>query len=83
MILASTAEQETEALQELRESQHNDFIEILEEMDRLPVTVRLLDPPLRVPPRNRRSPGSRAEQALDQEQQDLLERHAAGTDETQ
>ena len=74
MILASTAEQETEALQELRESQHNDFIEILEEMDRLPVTVRLLDPPLHeFLPEIEDLLEAAAEQALDQEQQDLLE----------
>jgi pyruvate,orthophosphate dikinase len=34
------------ALEELREAQKRDFIEILEAMDGLPVTVRLLDPPL-------------------------------------
>ena len=46
MILASTPEQETAALEELREAQKQDFISILEAMDGLPVTVRLLDPPL-------------------------------------
>ncbi len=46
MILASTPESETEALEELRLVQRNDFIEILTAMDGLPVTVRLLDPPL-------------------------------------
>ena len=46
MILANTAEQETEALEELRKVQQDDFTEILEAMDGLPVTVRLLDPPL-------------------------------------
>ena len=46
MILANTAEQETEALEELRKVQQHDFTEILEAMDGLPVTVRLLDPPL-------------------------------------
>ena len=46
MILANTAEQEAEALEELRKVQQDDFTEILEAMDGLPVTVRLLDPPL-------------------------------------
>ncbi len=46
MILANTAEQEAEALEELRKVQQHDFTEILEAMDGLPVTVRLLDPPL-------------------------------------
>ena len=46
MILASTPDEETAALAELLEVQRTDFIEILEAMDGLPVTVRLLDPPL-------------------------------------
>jgi pyruvate,orthophosphate dikinase len=46
MILASTPEAEEAALEELRIAQKADFIEILEAMDGLPVTVRLLDPPL-------------------------------------
>ncbi|MHB1598450.1 MAG: pyruvate, phosphate dikinase, partial [Acidimicrobiales bacterium] len=46
MILASTAEEEADALEELRVAQRADFLEILEAMDGLPVTVRLLDPPL-------------------------------------
>ena len=46
MILANTDEQETEALEELRKVQQDDFTDILEAMDGLPVTVRLLDPPL-------------------------------------
>ncbi|MFV0308005.1 MAG: pyruvate, phosphate dikinase [Desertimonas sp.] len=46
MILASTPEAEAEALAELLEVQRTDFTEILEAMDGLPVTVRLLDPPL-------------------------------------
>ncbi len=46
MILADTPEEETAALEELREVQQADFEEILEAMDGLPVTVRLLDPPL-------------------------------------
>ncbi|MEY2417867.1 MAG: pyruvate, orthophosphate dikinase [Actinomycetota bacterium] len=46
MILADTPEEETAALEELRKAQKADFIDILEAMDGLPVTVRLLDPPL-------------------------------------
>jgi pyruvate,orthophosphate dikinase len=46
MILAETDEDEAAALEELRIVQHADFLEILEAMDGLPVTVRLLDPPL-------------------------------------
>ena len=46
MILAETPEEETAALEELRDVQKADFEEILEAMDGLPVTVRLLDPPL-------------------------------------
>jgi pyruvate,orthophosphate dikinase len=46
MILADTPEEETAALEELRVAQRADFIEILEAMDGLPVTIRLLDPPL-------------------------------------
>ncbi|MCO5331649.1 MAG: PEP-utilizing enzyme [Ilumatobacteraceae bacterium] len=46
MILASTDEGEAKALEELGRVQQIDFEEILEAMDGLPVTVRLLDPPL-------------------------------------
>ncbi|MDQ6840136.1 MAG: pyruvate, phosphate dikinase, partial [Actinomycetota bacterium] len=46
MILADTEEEETAALEELRVAQKSDFEAILEAMDNLPVTVRLLDPPL-------------------------------------
>jgi pyruvate,orthophosphate dikinase len=46
MILAGDAAAEDAALEELRVAQRADFIEILEAMDELPVTVRLLDPPL-------------------------------------
>ena len=41
-----TEQEEAAALEELRRVQKDDFIEILEAMDGLPVTVRLLDPPL-------------------------------------
>src|SRR6202034_4121679 len=46
MILADTPAEETAALEELRVAQRSDFVEILAAMDGLPVTVRLLDPPL-------------------------------------
>jgi pyruvate, orthophosphate dikinase len=46
MILADTPQEEAAALEELREAQKQDFVAILEAMDGLPVTVRLLDPPL-------------------------------------
>jgi len=46
MILANTPEAEDIALENLRKVQQADFEEILEAMDGLPVTVRLLDPPL-------------------------------------
>jgi pyruvate,orthophosphate dikinase len=46
MILADTPAEEAAALEELRLAQKADFTEILEAMDGLPVTVRLLDPPL-------------------------------------
>jgi pyruvate, orthophosphate dikinase len=46
MILAASEVEEAEALEELREAQKEDFVAILEAMDGLPVTVRLLDPPL-------------------------------------
>jgi pyruvate,orthophosphate dikinase len=46
MILADTPEEEDAALEQLRKAQKADFLEILEAMDGLPVTVRLLDPPL-------------------------------------
>jgi pyruvate,orthophosphate dikinase len=46
MILASDADAERDALEELRVAQKQDFISILKAMDGLPVTVRLLDPPL-------------------------------------
>ena len=46
MILANSPAREKVALSRLRVAQRDDFIEILEAMDGLPVTVRLLDPPL-------------------------------------
>jgi pyruvate, orthophosphate dikinase len=46
MILADNQAAEDAALEELRQLQKSDFVGILEAMDGLPVTVRLLDPPL-------------------------------------
>jgi len=46
VILASSDSEEEAALDDLYERQHLDFTELLEAMDGLPVTVRLLDPPL-------------------------------------
>jgi pyruvate,orthophosphate dikinase len=45
-ILAADEAEEQAALEELGELQRQDFAGILEAMDGLPVTVRLLDPPL-------------------------------------
>jgi pyruvate,orthophosphate dikinase len=45
-ILADTEKQEHQALEQLESLQRSDFLGILEAMDGLPVTVRLLDPPL-------------------------------------
>ncbi|MGC8817013.1 MAG: pyruvate, phosphate dikinase [Candidatus Hadarchaeum sp.] len=46
MILAQTREERKKPLEKLLEIQKNDFREILEVMDGLPVIIRLLDPPL-------------------------------------
>jgi pyruvate,orthophosphate dikinase len=46
MILAQSPSEEADALEELRRVQREDFVAILAAMDGLPVTVRLLDPPL-------------------------------------
>ncbi|WP_210366805.1 pyruvate, phosphate dikinase [Bacillus sp. REN3] len=46
MILAETSEERSEALNELLPMQQGDFEGILEVMEGLPVTIRLLDPPL-------------------------------------
>ncbi len=46
MILADTPAEEEQALEALRVAQKADFYEILDAMDGLPVTIRLLDPPL-------------------------------------
>ncbi|WP_329018513.1 pyruvate, phosphate dikinase [Streptomyces sp. NBC_00690] len=46
LILADTDEERSTALEQLLPLQKADFIELFEAMDGLPVTVRLLDPPL-------------------------------------
>ena len=46
MIMADTEEERREALKDLGKLQKADFKGILEAMDGLPVTIRLLDPPL-------------------------------------
>src|SRR5205085_2396165 len=46
MIMADNPAEEDAALEQLRLAQKADFLEVLEAMDGLPVTVRLLDPPL-------------------------------------
>ena len=73
MILAETPEDEAAALEELRVAQKADFIEILEAMDGLPVTVRLLDPPLHeFLPRTEDLRIKQATQPLTAEEQKLL-----------
>ncbi|MFI1012864.1 pyruvate, phosphate dikinase [Streptomyces sp. NPDC020965] len=46
LILADTDDERATALEQLLPLQKKDFIELFEAMDGLPVTVRLLDPPL-------------------------------------
>jgi pyruvate,orthophosphate dikinase len=46
LIIAETSEEQEKALGALLPLQRQDFIEILEAMDGLPVTIRLIDPPL-------------------------------------
>src|SRR5690606_39858160 len=46
MILARTIEQKQAALVHLLPMQREDFVGLFEAMDGLPVTIRLLDPPL-------------------------------------
>jgi pyruvate,orthophosphate dikinase len=73
MILADTPEEEAAALEELRVAQKADFVEILEAMDGLPVTVRLLDPPLHeFLPRTEDLLIKRATAGLTVEEEDLL-----------
>ncbi|NJP51646.1 pyruvate, phosphate dikinase [Streptomyces sp. SBST2-5] len=46
LILADTEEEREESLKALLPLQKQDFVELFEAMDGLPVTIRLLDPPL-------------------------------------
>jgi pyruvate,orthophosphate dikinase len=46
LIIAETPQEQEEALSALLPLQRQDFLEILEAMDGLPVTIRLIDPPL-------------------------------------
>jgi len=46
LILASTDDDRQHALDALEPLQRGDFVEILDAMDGLPVTIRLIDPPL-------------------------------------
>jgi pyruvate,orthophosphate dikinase len=46
LILADTDGEQAEQLAELLPLQREDFVDLLEAMDGLPVTIRLLDPPL-------------------------------------
>ena len=46
MIMAESHEEQVASLVELADIQRSDYLAILEAMDGLPVTVRLLDPPL-------------------------------------
>ena len=61
MILADTDAERRAALDRLLPMQRADFIELFEIMRGLPVTIRLLDPPLHefLPQRARRHPGAR------------------------
>src|SRR5213079_54005 len=74
MILADTPEEEEAALEELRKVQKADFEEILEAMDGLPVTVRLLDPPLHeFLPSTEELAIKEATEGLTEEEQELYE----------
>ena len=46
VILAGSDDEAAEALHQLGEMQRRDFVELLEAMDGMPTTIRLLDPPL-------------------------------------
>jgi pyruvate,orthophosphate dikinase len=73
MILARTPAEEQAALEELRKVQKKDFVDILTAMDGLPVTVRLLDPPLHeFLPRVDELEIKKAEHGLTAEEENLL-----------
>ena len=65
MIVAETEEERREALDELLPLQRSDFEGIFEAMEGLPVTIRLLDPPLHefLPRRGRARQGDRGPKA--------------------
>ena len=75
MIFAETVDEEQAAYDVLLPLQREDFVGIFRAMDGLPVTVRLLDPPLheflpdQVGPRRggRSSPGARRAETLSEE----------------
>ena len=46
MILSETLQERQSFLKKLREYQHQDMLELFRVMDGLPITIRLLDPPL-------------------------------------
>ena len=73
MILACDADEEGAALEELCRVQQADFEDILRAMDSLPVTVRLLDPPLHefLPPVAELTLKEATEGLSDVEQQEL------------
>jgi pyruvate,orthophosphate dikinase len=74
MILADTPEEETAALDKLLVAQRTDFIEVLKAMDGLPVTVRLLDPPLHeFLPSIEELMVKEATEGLDEEEQELYD----------
>jgi pyruvate,orthophosphate dikinase len=73
MILAENESDELAALDELEVLQRADFIGILEAMDGLPVTVRLLDPPLHeFLPDTEELAVKQATEGLSSEEQELL-----------
>ncbi|HEX2064527.1 MAG TPA: putative PEP-binding protein, partial [Acidimicrobiales bacterium] len=73
MILARSPQEEEAALEKLRQVQKDDFLDILQAMDGLPVTVRLLDPPLHeFLPRTEELAIRAATQGLTDEERDLF-----------
>ena len=82
MIMASTEDQRRQALAELLPMQKDDFVGIFRAMEGLPVTIRLLDPPLHefLPPREaistelRRLQGKKGSEARIAELRGVLKR---------
>jgi pyruvate,orthophosphate dikinase len=82
MIMASTEDQRRRALAELLPMQKKDFVGIFRAMEGLPVTIRLLDPPLHefLPPRDalltelRRLQGKKGDDARVAELRAMLKR---------